>query len=76
MSDKEKFMSECDEMTPSDFQKQVMYEQEGVTKAEALSISKQAAIKADSYARLAKLNGENRMRNEWYNLAWELRKAK
>ena len=76
MSDKEKFMNECDEMTPSDFQKQVMYEQEGVTKAEALSISKQAAIKADSYARLAKLNGENRMRNEWYNLAWELRKAK
>ena len=76
MSNKEKFMSECDEMTPSDFQKQVMYEQEGVTKAEALSISKQAAIKADSYARLAKLNGENRMRNEWYNLAWELRKAK
>ena len=76
MSDKEKFMSECDEMTPSDFQKQVMYEQEGVTKAEALSISKQAAIKADSYARLAKLNGENRMRNEWYNLAWELRRAK
>ena len=76
MSNKEKFMSECDEMTPSDFQKLVMYEQEGVTKAEALSISKQAAIKADSYARLAKLNGENRMRNEWYNLAWELRKAK
>ena len=76
MSNKEKFMSECDEMTPSDFQKQVMYEQEGVTKAEALSISKQAAIKADSYARLAKLNGENRMRNEWYNLAWELRRAK
>ena len=76
MTKKEKFINECDELTPSEFIKEVMYEQEGVTKAEALSISKQAAIKADSYARLAKLNGENRMRNEWYNLAWELRRAK
>ena len=76
MSDKELFMQECDEITPSDFLKEVMYEQEGVVKSEALNISKQAAIKADNYARLAKLNGENRMRNEWYNLGWELRKAK
>jgi hypothetical protein len=69
-------MQDCDEITPSEFLKEVMYEQEGVVKSEALNISKQAAIKADNYARLAKLNGENRMRNEWYNLAWELRKAK
>jgi len=69
-------MQDCDEITPSEFLKEVMYEQEGVVKSEAITISKQAAIKADNYARLAKLNGENRMRNEWYNLAWELRKAK
>jgi|TARA_R100001530_G_C4237121_1_gene134268 hypothetical protein len=76
MSDKDKFMQECDEITPSDFQKQVMYEQIGVTRSESISINKLAAIKADGYARLAKLNGENRLRNEWYNLAWDLRKAK
>ena len=76
MTKKEKFINECDELTPSEFIKEVMYEQEGVTKAEALSISKQAAIKAENYARLAKANGENRMRNEWYNLAWDLRRAK
>ena len=69
-------MQDCDEITPSEFLKQVMYEQEGVVKSEAITISKQAAIKADNYARLAKLNGETRMRNEWYNLAWDLRKAK
>ena len=69
-------MTECDELTPSEFQKEVMYEQEGVTKAEALSISKQAAIKADGYARLARLNGESKLRNDWNNLAWDLRRAK
>jgi len=53
-----------------------MYEQIGVTRSESISINKLAAIKADGYARLAKLNGENRLRNEWYNLAWDLRKAK
>ena len=76
MTEKEKTMAKYDEETPKSFLKEVMYEQEGVVKSEALNISKQASIKADNYARLAKLNGENRMRNEWYNLAWELRKAK
>ena len=53
-----------------------MYEQEGVVKAEALNISKQAAIKADNYSRLAKINGEGAVSSQWYNLAWDLRKAK
>ena len=69
-------MQDCDEITPSEFLKEVMYEQEGVVKAEALNISKQAAIKADNYSRLAKLNGEGAVSSQWYNLAWDLRKAK
>ena len=76
MTDKEMFMAECDEVTPSEFLKEVMYEQEGVVKADQLSISKQAAIKAANYSRLAKLNGEGAISNQWYNLAWDLKKAK
>ena len=76
MTDKEKMMAEYDDMTPSEFQKEVMYEQEGVTKAESLAISKHASIRADAHARLQKLAGNGADAAKWTNLAWELRKAK
>ena len=76
MSDKEKFMQECDEITTSEFLKEILYEQEGVTKSEALAINKQAAAKAQVYGMLARQNGENANASRWTNLAWDLRKAK
>ena len=69
MTDKQKVMASYDDETPESFLKEVMYECQGVSRSEMITIRKQAAVHAQSQA-LLNTGFESR---EWRKLAFELR---
>ena len=70
MTAKQKAIQGYDEETPDSFLTEVMYECEGVTRAEMLTIRKQAAVHARSQA-LRATNGYDK--REWNKLSFELK---
>jgi hypothetical protein len=70
MTDKQKAIQGYDEETPDSFLTEVMYECEGVTRAEMLTIRKQAAVHAQNQVLRASTGYEKR---EWRSLSFELR---
>ena len=73
MTDKEKVMDSYDNETPDSFLKEVMYECEGVTKSEKITIRKNAAIHANDMSMLAESGYDRR---EWRRLSFNLNRSR
>ena len=73
LSAKQKAMAAYDDETPSSFRKEVMYESEGVTISEKLTIRKNAAVHAMD---MAGLQDDGFEAKRWRKLAWELKSTR
>ena len=70
MTKKEKTMAAYDEETPSSFRKEVMYECEGISRAEKITLRRNASVHAMD---MAGLQDDGFEAKRWRKLAWELK---
>ena len=70
MTEKEKKMASYDEETPSSFRKEVMFECEGISRAEKITLRRNASIHAMD---MSGLQDDGFEAKQWRKLYWELK---